>query len=87
MLTPMSARLEWLKIAVIVSRIRSSFGMMVLSRMSRAIRVLFIESQMVSVLEIGTTGEQSEFGGVGADSIPLIKTIASRLARTRLGRT
>ena len=86
MLTPISAKLEWSKTAVIVAWIRSNFGMMVLSRMSRAV-VLFIESQMVSVLEIGTIEEQSEFGGVGADSIPLIKTIASRPARTRLGRT
>ena len=86
MLTPMSARLEWSKTVVIVAWIRSNFGMMVLSRMSRAM-VLFIESQMVSVLEIGMIEEQSEFGGVGTDSIPLIKIIASRLARTRLGRT
>ena len=58
--------------------------MMVLSRMSRA-TVLFIELQTVSVLEIGTIEEQSEFGGVGTDSlIPLVKKIASRLARTRL---
>ena len=51
--------------------------------MSRAM-VLFIELQMVSVLEIGMIEEQSEFGGVSADSIPLVKKIASRLARTRL---
>ena len=44
--------------------------------------MLFIELQMVSVLEIGMIEEQSEFGGVGADSIPLIKAIASMLART-----
>ena len=82
----MSARLEWSKTAVIVSRIRSSFGMMVLSRMSRA-TVLFIELQTMSVEGIGTIEEQSEFGGVGTDSIPVVRKIASRLARTRLGRT
>ena len=79
----MSAKLEWSKTAVIIAWIRSNFGMMVLSRTSRA-TVLFIELQMVSLLEIGTIEEQSEFGGVGTDSIPLVKKIASRLARTRL---
>ena len=77
----MAARLEWSKTAVIVTWIRSSFGMMALSRIPRTM-VLLVELHTVSVLEIGMIEEQSEFGGVGADSIPLIKAIASRLART-----
>ena len=82
----MSARLEWSKTVFMLAWIRSSFGMMVWSRMSRA-TVLFIELQTMSVLGIGTIEEQSEFGGVGTDSIPVVRKIASRLARTRLGRT